>query len=120
MDDPFSGANPADWFQLASLWPEGMKYPDMGMEFNLTLPMDMDYNPAMTVEPSALHFDQKGLSQSIFSRPPAAPPSTAVDMPTPPSDDPADEIAQRVRQSAGVMLAVPMGQHGQLRKRHLI
>ncbi|EAU82892.1 hypothetical protein CC1G_05514 [Coprinopsis cinerea okayama7 len=57
------GASPPDWAQLSSLW-DGTDsgvgslkpYPDL-MDFSElnTLPMDMDFNPAMALEPGSLN-----------------------------------------------------------------
>ncbi|TFK28532.1 hypothetical protein FA15DRAFT_633789 [Coprinopsis marcescibilis] len=66
MDESTSdGSSPPDWSQLSSLWDGsesvggGLKpYPDL-MDFSElnTLPMDMDFNPAMGMDPGALHYD---------------------------------------------------------------
>lgn len=170
MDDGNSSqGSPPDWSQLSSsLWPnqvpmqgnpgENMKYPDMGIDF---LQMDMDFNPSMAVEPSALQYDSQGynsgfdlsvyqnqhLASELLSAPfpftfnphassisndkfseqtkqrrlsvtsssesssgaslsPVLEHSSAVVVP---NHDPADELAQRARQAAGVMLAVSAG-----------
>jgi hypothetical protein len=155
-----------DWSQLTTLWPahdrylaDGLKYPDMGIDFNLPLSMNMDYNPSMAVEPSALHFEPSYNQPSFFSSnvplsgeffPPSFPftfgsdesssasshsdsrhrrlsvtsssssgasLSPIIESKTPSIarfENPADELAQRVRQSAGVLLAVPTGLHGQI------
>jgi hypothetical protein len=59
------GQNPQDWAQLSSLWDgtdaanAALKaYPDL-MDFSElnSLPMDMDFNPALGMEPGALHYD---------------------------------------------------------------
>lgn len=181
-----------DWSKFSALWAEvseqqantAMKpYPDI-MDFAdlNAMPMDMDFNPSMSIEPSALHYDsmkfanpgmsfsyddQYGLSSELLtsqfpftfqfngedmsSSPSssASPQSSTKERrlsitssssssgasfspvpestPSPPTyndvaqelqypdttagisfSDPAAELAQRVRQSAGVMLAVPM------------
>ena len=147
--------NVPNWSQLTSPWSmhnlDEWKYPDMGMDFNLSLPMSMDYNPSMAVEPSALHFDssyhqpplftsnvlptsfpftfgsdessspsshgdsrQRRLSITSSSSSSGASLSPVIEAETPSVaiiENPADELAQRVRQSAGVMLAVPSGMH---------
>ncbi|TFK41459.1 hypothetical protein BDQ12DRAFT_645918 [Crucibulum laeve] len=202
MEDSSStgeGASPPDWSQLSALWPDSdqimggnMKSYNDIMEFSdlASLPMDMDYNPSMSIEPSVLHFDptkltypslqysygeqpsyedllssqfpftfqspSSGFSSSSPSISSASPqlsakerrlsvtssssssgqsfspcpesaassatgyhcdvaqqakdePSVTSDTATSYMNDPAAELAQRVRQTAGVMLAVPMG-----------
>ncbi|KAI0674530.1 hypothetical protein C8Q78DRAFT_601273 [Trametes maxima] len=158
--------NEHDWSQL-STWsqPHEQKF-DLGSDFNFSLPMDLDFDQNMAVDPSALHFTTI-FDQSAFTMPPSEgsflmsnemvpnnnqmlfpggeesswPPShiehrtgrrlsvtssssssgaslspviepaTAVSG-SPPSEvnlsDPASELAQRVRQMAGVTLAVPV------------
>lgn len=165
-DSNSSHGSPPDWSQLSStLWPnqnnqgENMKYPDLGMEF---LQMDMEFNPSMSVDPSALHYNNQtyntAFDLSSYENPhmpndllSASFPFTFSSHPSPEasvssndfgsstkerrlsvtsssesssgaslspvlehtpavvSNDPMDELAQRVRQAAGVMLAVPMG-----------
>lgn len=69
-----SSDSPPDWSQLTNLWPAhddpileptkptssgtGTTFPDL-MDFSdlTSLPMDMDFNPAMAVDPSALTYD---------------------------------------------------------------
>ncbi|PCH44728.1 hypothetical protein WOLCODRAFT_139190 [Wolfiporia cocos MD-104 SS10] len=153
---------PPEWERLSS-WvrPDG-KMPDFG-DFNFSLPMDLDFNPNMSVDPSTLHFnslfDSANLAlpnDNAFLMPPGNIPndfplSGADDMSwltqshvepttgrrlsitssssssgaslspvmdaasvssTPSSDswlnDPAQELAHKVRQMAGVTLAVPV------------
>ncbi|PPQ88539.1 hypothetical protein CVT25_009919 [Psilocybe cyanescens] len=179
-----------DWSKFSALWAEvseqsnnPMKpYADI-MDFAdlNSMPMNMDFNPSMSIEPSALHYDsmkfansgmnfsyddQYGLSSELLasqfpftfqfngedmssSSSSASPQSSTKErrlsitssssssgaslspvpesIPSPPTyndmvqestqypeaaatsfSDPAAELAQRVRQSAGVMLAVPM------------
>ncbi|KAF8645825.1 hypothetical protein AX16_007548 [Volvariella volvacea WC 439] len=183
------GGSPPDWSQLASLWPapseademsggaETKQFPDLMDIADLApLTMDMDFNSAMTIEPSALHFDpskfatayptfeesytpqpsdmvlpypfsfhspnlsasdfsssvtslsvettpsvrrlsitsSSGASIASFSPPMANAPSPNLSIASANSSvplDPAAELAQRVRESAGVMLAVPMTGH---------
>ncbi len=150
-----------DWAQL-SAWANAQqenKY-DLSSDFNFSLPMDLDFDPNMAVDPSALQFTTI-FDQSAFALPPNEPsflmsnemvsnmftsedftlPShiehgtgrrlsvtssssssgaslspimepTQVVSGSPPSDvnlnDPASELAQRVRQMAGVTLAIPV------------
>jgi hypothetical protein len=160
MEDisPQPGISP-DWSQLSVLWPtpdrypgENLKYPDLPLDFS---PMDMDYNPSMAVEPSALHLEST-YAQSPFFNPssalsnellaPSFPFTFGSDGSTyggkksrrlsmtssssssgaslspiiesrsttaPQAEEVADELAQRVRRSVGVMLAVPSGLQGQ-------
>lgn len=159
-----SHGSPADWSQLEStLWPQqqSKSYPDMGIGMDFLQQMDMDFNPSMAVDPSALqynnthsyntgtfdlpsyHNDQvanellsasfpftfnstgddfsalqgkerrmsvtsSSASSSGASLSPVLEHTNAVPIPSN-LIDPADELAQRVRQIAGVMLAVPAG-----------
>ena len=191
MDDESTAAQ--DWSKFSSLWADHtdqtvtMKpYPDI-MDFSDlgSMTMDMDFDPSLTIEPSALHYDfakvaqgmnypqddqfnsystellsgpfpftfqealvagdmssasasptsyNKGRRLSItssssssgaslspvpesISSPQSAGASDSVQPKAessqpnanPYTSDPAAELAQRVRQSAGVMLAVPIG-----------
>ena len=178
-DSSCEGASPPDWSQFSSLWQENdlvqtKPYSDI-MDFTdpSSLPIDMNFNPSMSVEPSALHFDpvkfntnpnysddtspysnllapqfpftfllpynpslssdsssqmathgRRRLSITSSSSSSGVSLSSVSDLtpevPTPtytidagnhaPTyvDDPAAELAERVRQSAGVMLALPM------------
>jgi hypothetical protein len=182
---PSSGhASPMDWSQLSSLWSSNpymdalstnmtLKYPDIPLDFSV---LDMDFNPSMSIDPTALHYEPQspyinsssahtsfGLTASSAEPPFTADLShelisaglpltfTPVSGPPParrlsitsssssasgaslspvidgghstssaentssnsPSSDAADELAERVRKSAGVMLAVPGGVPGQ-------
>jgi len=162
----------ADWSPLTALWPsphdhhylsDTMKYSDIGMDYHLGLPMTMDYNPCMAIEPSALHLESAFHTPSLFtsglpmsndllpssfpftfgsdessisssnsdgrgrrlsitssSSSSGASFSPVIEPKTPSiakAENPADELAQRVRQSAGVLLAVQTGVHGQLQQR---
>lgn len=56
-----SAPGPHDWSQLSSLWDgadPSKAYPDL-MDFSElnSLPMDMDFNPALGMEPGALHYN---------------------------------------------------------------
>ncbi|KAF9486247.1 hypothetical protein BDN70DRAFT_846753 [Pholiota conissans] len=174
-DESSQNENIQDWSKFSTLWADisdpTKHYADM-MDFAdlSTLPMDMDFNQSMSIEPSALHYDpmklnfsyddqfsalssellasqfpftfQSSISGSDFSSgsssdssikerrlsvtssssssgaslspvPESVPsPNTGYNTDTQvkeePLHDPAAELAQRVRQSAGVMLAVPM------------
>lgn len=64
------GQSPADWSPFTS-WLEATqqeKVPDMGLgsDFNFTMPMDLDFEGSMAIDPSALHFNT-----SIFTQPEA-------------------------------------------------
>ena len=157
--------NQHDWSQLNS-WAAShndQKY-DLSSDFNFSLPMDLDFDPNMAVDPSALQFSSLfdhsafALSQhdspfvanndighagnqmlfsEDFSMPFESPETRRLSFDdssssssvsgasyspvmeasqsvsgSPPSDvilnDPASELAQRVRQMAGVTLAVPV------------
>ncbi|KAJ2937072.1 hypothetical protein H1R20_g23, partial [Candolleomyces eurysporus] len=57
------GSSPQDWTQLSTLWDGGdptggLKYPEL-MDFNdlSSLPMDMDFNPALGLDASTLHYE---------------------------------------------------------------
>lgn len=70
------GSSPQDWTQLSTLWDGGdpmggLKYPEL-MDFNdlSSLPMDMDFNPALGLDASALHYDS--LKYGGFSYDPAS------------------------------------------------
>ncbi|KAL1943867.1 hypothetical protein VTO73DRAFT_3685 [Trametes versicolor] len=164
-DSSFEASNETDWTQL-SAWaqPQEQKF-DLNSDFNFSLPMDLDFDQNMAVDPSALHFTTI-FDHSAFAVPPAEGaylmnnemvpsnqmlfpqaeesswPSSYVESHTgrrlsvtssssssgaslspvmepsfpmsgsPPSEvilgDPASELAQRVRQMAGVTLAVPV------------
>ncbi|RDB30417.1 hypothetical protein Hypma_007232 [Hypsizygus marmoreus] len=189
MDDSSQeGSSPPDWSQLSALWPDQdlgthiKSYPEVMNFSDLTaLPMDIDFNPSISIEPSALHFNpikyninanysydgvipsytddllttqfpftfqspydsttssngspllsalghrrlsitssssSSGASLSPVPESAPSPPTvrdavdftTAITMDTKPifSNDPAAELAERVRRSAGVMLALPM------------
>jgi hypothetical protein len=189
-DSSCEGASPPDWSQISSLWSENdlgqtKSFPDI-MDFtdHSSLPMDMNFNPNMSIEPSALHFDptkfniypydlhsppysndlfapqfpftfqspystslsssdsspqlstqgrrrlsitssssSSGASLSSVSDSNSAPEialpaypadhadNATEDQPPMHTDDPMAELAERVRQSAGVMLALPMAAH---------
>ncbi|KAI9062224.1 hypothetical protein FKP32DRAFT_1653359 [Trametes sanguinea] len=169
-DSSFDSSSEPDWASI-SAWAQHPQHDakfDLNSDFNFSLPMDLDFDQNMAVDPSALHFttifDQSAFSmppnegsflmsnemvpnnQMLFPHPPAEeqpswPPShpdsrsgrrlsitssssssgaslspvmepaSAVGC-SPPSEvnlnDPASELAQRVRQMAGVTLAVPV------------
>ncbi|TFK49355.1 hypothetical protein OE88DRAFT_1662871 [Heliocybe sulcata] len=183
MEDSSSSSHgsPPDWSDLSSLWSnsapeqdtsmtENSKFTqDMNMDFNFSFPMDLDFNPASSIDPSALNLNANGVSPLNFSGlsgtegmffPPhellnVFPPShqdnmsdaspfqftgyethprrlsitssasssgasfspvlehnPPVDTSSPPAprdlSDPAEELANKVRQAAGVTLAVPV------------
>ena len=151
---------PPDWSDFSILWPtpdrssrENVKYPEMPIEFS---PLDLDYNPSMAVDPSALHLEStypqppfysptgtlsnelltasfpftfgshefcgpygdkktRRLSMTSSSSSSGASLSPVIEplnTTVPFVGNPSDELAQRVRQSVGVMLAVPTGLSG--------
>ena len=156
--------SPPDWSQFSNLWdneqptfqPSDMKFDptvlSMALNLNIPLNMDIDFNPSLAVDPSALHFDPKmfagtdlsslphqqqvafpqnlaprrmSITSSSSSGGPFSPvldPTVAtsiVSIPSPTAasthppvittvNDPVDELAQSVRQAAGVTLAVPV------------
>ncbi|KAJ7025547.1 hypothetical protein C8F04DRAFT_1400498 [Mycena alexandri] len=111
-DDPSpTDAAPPDWNSLSSMWPED-KMEDMS---HFTMDLDAPdfglFNPFQFTfaAPSPLPESESdsGGSSASFSPPPsmrAASEATAYD-----GDDPAAELANRVRKSAGVVLAVQIG-----------
>ena len=168
-DSPSSQADsPPDWFQFSNLWdneqpnlqPSSLKFDPAACDLALGLPlnMDVDFNPSLAVDPSALHFDPKmfttpelssfppqqqvaftqnftprrmsitsssssGASFSPVLDPALTTPTASISSPAPAStnlhsithapltttaNDPVDELAQSVRQAAGVTLAVPV------------
>ena len=155
--------SPPDWFQFSNLWdneqptlqPSNLKFDPAARDLALNLPlnMDVDFNPSLAVDPSALHFDPKmfattelssflpqqqvafpqnftprrmsitsssssGGSFSPVLDPALTTPIASIPSPSPASvthvpltttaSDPVDELAQSVRQAAGVTLAVPV------------
>ena len=166
--------SPPDWSQFSSLWdgerntfqPTNPKFDPASFDFALNLPLDMDldFNPSLAVDPTALHFNpnmfaptdlssfplqqQVAFPQSLTPRrmsitsssssgasfSPVLDPSTASSLPSIPSttaaspnlssathvplnavNDSVADLAQSVRQAAGVTLAVPVqGQAEQL------
>ncbi|KAI0824819.1 hypothetical protein BC628DRAFT_1410620 [Trametes gibbosa] len=165
-DSSFDSNPEPDWTQL-SAWAQHQEHKfDLSSDFNFSLPMDLDFDQNMAVDPSALHFttifDPSAFaippaegsflmanemahnnSQMLFpngedaswhashvephtgrrlsvtssssssgaSLSPVMEPTTSVSS-SPPAEvvlgDPASELAQRVRQMAGVTLAVPV------------
>jgi hypothetical protein len=56
--------SPPDWSQFSSLWDNdttNLKFDPATLDFglNVDLNMDLDFNPSLAVDPSALHFDPK-------------------------------------------------------------
>jgi hypothetical protein len=160
--------SPPDWFQFSNLWDNeqptlqssNLKFDPAARDLALSLPlnMDIDFNPSLAVDPSALHFDPKmfataelssflpqqqvafpqnftprrmsitsssssGGSFSPVLDPTLTTPTASIPSPAPAStnlhsvthlpltttaSDPVDELAQSVRQAAGVTLAVPV------------
>ncbi|TBU45161.1 hypothetical protein BD309DRAFT_1079551 [Dichomitus squalens] len=160
---PFDSNGQPDWSQLSSWESTGQEQKfETTSDFNFSFPMDLDFDPNMAVDPSALHFTTI-FEQSAFTLPPSESsfllsndmvhnnmlfsgedfgmphshiepgtgrrlsvtssssssgaslspimePTHAVSS-SPPDvnlNDPASELAQRVRQMAGVTLAVPV------------
>ncbi|KAJ6590454.1 hypothetical protein DFH09DRAFT_205623, partial [Mycena vulgaris] len=126
--DTDSAGTPPDWSTLSSMWPP---VDDPKMDFNLDFGlMDMSFDPAVGIEPNALTYpysapdpfqftfesphmssrssSESGSTSGSFSPLVAySPPSSEFD------DDPATELASRVRKSAGVVLAVQINQDQQ-------
>ncbi|KAJ7484601.1 hypothetical protein FB451DRAFT_1436539 [Mycena latifolia] len=123
--DTDDASTPPDWNTLSSMWPP---VDDPKMDFNMDFGlMDMSFDPAVGIEPNALTYtystpdpfqftfesphmssrssSESGSTSGSFSPLVAySPPSSEFD------EDPATELASRVRKSAGVMLAVPIDQ----------
>jgi hypothetical protein len=175
MSTSSSGGSPPQWSQLSSLWPPnsymeqggqyvdgGIKYPDLGVDLNMSFPIDMDFKPSMAVNPNSLHFDYARMAYPLqpsdynqygplsnellsasfpftfsadhavpnFAEGNAKPRRLSMTSSSSSSgaslspvlgsgesvrssahhDDGADELAERVRKSAGVMVAVSGGQ----------
>ncbi|EMD34676.1 hypothetical protein CERSUDRAFT_116864 [Gelatoporia subvermispora B] len=164
METPQDPAQQQDWSQLSTWAQQDIKYPDLASDFNFSLPMDLDFDPNMSVDPSALHFSSifdnnfplppvdntfvataEPLQEQLLYPPPAPTDagwpaqsspnprrlsdassytstsgsafspiseSASVGSSSPSSDslhnDAAHDLAQRVRQMAGVTLAVPV------------
>jgi helix-loop-helix DNA-binding protein len=166
--------SPPDWSQFSSLWdgefqPQltNSKFEPASFNFALDIPLDMDldFNPSLAVDPTALHFNpnmfatpdlpsfppqqQVAFPQNLTPRrmsitsssssgasfSPVLDPTASSSMPSVPSttavspnlssaahvpangtvNDPVADLAQSVRQAAGVTLAVPVqGQAEQL------
>jgi hypothetical protein len=75
--------SPPDWSQFSNLWdneqptfqPSIMKFDPavLNMALNLPLNMDIDFNPSLAVDPSALHFDPKMFANTDLSSFPPQP-----------------------------------------------
>ncbi|KAJ6571887.1 hypothetical protein B0H19DRAFT_1131768 [Mycena capillaripes] len=125
--DTDSAATPPDWNSLSSMWPPVDDHKmDFAMDFGL---MDMSFDPAVGIEPSALNYtyapdpfqftfesphlssrssSESGSTSGSFSpRAAYSPPASEFD------EDPATELASRVRKAAGVVLAVQINQEQQ-------
>ncbi|KAJ7442548.1 hypothetical protein B0H11DRAFT_2292054 [Mycena galericulata] len=130
--DTDSASTPPDWNSLSSMWPpvEDNKM-DFNMDFNI---MDMSFDPSVGIEPIALNYtyaapdpfqftfesshmsassSESGSTSGSFS-PLAAysPPASEFD------EDPATELASRVRKTAGVVLAVQINQDQKQQQQH--
>ncbi|KAK7014156.1 BHLH domain-containing protein [Favolaschia claudopus] len=129
--DTDSPSTPPDWNSLSSMW---SAVEDHKMDFNMDFGglMDMSFDPAVpvSVEPTALNYNyavdpfqftfespphsssrssDSGSTSGSFS--PRAAYSPAASYSPPASefgDDPATELANRVRKAAGLVLAVPI------------
>ena len=152
----------SEWSQMSS-WESGESKFSLGTDFDFSIPMELDFQSSMAIDPSALHFNPSMFSQhavppqtdNIYTAPPASQLASTPSYPydaqptvwtgTPPhrrlsitsassssgaslspvpehsaaisssaSDsgysegDSASELAHRVRQLAGVTLAVPV------------
>ncbi|KAI0251933.1 hypothetical protein BJV78DRAFT_1154120 [Lactifluus subvellereus] len=69
--------SPPDWSQFSSLWdndsatfqPSNLKFDPATLDFglNVDLNMDLDFNPSLAIDPTALHFDQKMFATTELS-----------------------------------------------------
>ncbi|EDR04636.1 uncharacterized protein LACBIDRAFT_304339 [Laccaria bicolor S238N-H82] len=66
------GGSPPDWSQLTSMWNDnegagGIKSYSELLDFSdlTSLPMDIDFNQSMVIEPSALHYDPMKFNQQL-------------------------------------------------------
>ncbi|KAI0341355.1 hypothetical protein BDW22DRAFT_1358860 [Trametopsis cervina] len=160
--------NSDDWSQMSAWTTTDPKAAELAQNFDFSFPMDLDFDPTMAVDPSALHFNTSMFTQPMSSENPYVPssmddlmaasifanqawpqanniepgtgrrlsitssssssgaslspilePQSAVSSSSSSASsdygdyslnesDPAYELAQRVRQSAGVTLAVPV------------
>ncbi|EPQ53596.1 hypothetical protein GLOTRDRAFT_139779 [Gloeophyllum trabeum ATCC 11539] len=78
MEDSSSSSHssPPDWSELSALWTnpppeqdaaENAKFAqDVNMDFNFSFPMDLDFNPASSIDPSALHFNYNAVPPLNF------------------------------------------------------
>ncbi|KAJ7749274.1 hypothetical protein DFH07DRAFT_556250, partial [Mycena maculata] len=130
--DTDSAGTPPDWNTLSSMWPpaEDNKI-EFNMDFNL---MDMSFDPAVGIEaypyPTPDPFQFTFESPHMSSRSSSESGSTSGSFSplvaySPPSsseydEDPATELASRVRKSAGVVLAVQINQDQQQQQQHQI
>ncbi|KAF8190012.1 hypothetical protein K438DRAFT_1935955 [Mycena galopus ATCC 62051] len=128
--DTDSPSTPPDWNTLSNMWPpvEDNKM-DFNMDFNL---MDMSFDPAVGIEPNSLNYtyatpdpfqftfesphlssrgssDSGSTSGSFSPRAAYSPPASDFSN----EEDPATELASRVRKAAGVVLAVQINQEQQ-------
>ncbi|KAJ6499511.1 hypothetical protein C8R47DRAFT_291778 [Mycena vitilis] len=128
--DTDSASTPPDWNTLSSMWPpvDDPKM-DFAMDFGLMDDM-MSFDPNAGIEPNALNYtyaapdpfqftfesphmssrssSESGSTSGSFSpRAAYSPPASEFD------DDPATELASRVRKAAGVVLAVQINQDQQ-------
>ncbi|KAJ3528644.1 hypothetical protein NM688_g7969 [Phlebia brevispora] len=66
VDSP-AAANPEEWSQMSSWGAQEAKVPEMSTDFSLSFPMDLDFDPNMAVDPSALHFNSSIFTQARMS-----------------------------------------------------
>ncbi|KAJ7054363.1 hypothetical protein C8F01DRAFT_1063722 [Mycena amicta] len=122
-DTDSAAATPPDWSAL-SMWAADDKMdPSFDMDFGGL--MDMSFDPNVGIEPASLNyqyatdpfppftFGSPHLSSATSSESGSASPLVAY---SPPSsdftdEDPASELASRVRKTAGIMLAVQLNDH---------
>ncbi|KAJ7668988.1 hypothetical protein B0H17DRAFT_1142262 [Mycena rosella] len=127
--DTDEAATPPDWNTLSSMWPP---VDDSKMDFNMDFGlMDMSFDPAVGIEPNALAYpystpdpfqftfesshmsssssSESGSTSGSFSPLVAYSPPSSSEF----DEDPATELASRVRKSAGMVLAVPINQNQQ-------
>lgn len=65
MDSPGSGSSNDEWSHVSTWTQSETKPTELTSDFNFAFPMDLDFDPNMSVDPSALHFNT-----SMFTQPP--------------------------------------------------
>ncbi|KAF7323753.1 BHLH domain-containing protein [Mycena kentingensis (nom. inval.)] len=124
--DTDSASTPPDWSTLSTMWPPVDEKMDTSFGFGGL--MDMSFDPNVGIEPASLNYQYPGDAFPAFSFGSPHSSSTASSESgstsgsfspmvaySPPSsdfadEDPATELASRVRKNAGIMLAVQLNE----------